>query len=65
MTDKGGMCSKDADCPKGEVCLGTPPPMCGRPIKNAEPPEKGIDKISIYPLLREKLQNFSRNDHQI
>ena len=65
LTDKGGFCSKDEDCPKGEICHMMPPPMCGPPFKNAELPKEGIDKISIYPLLREKLQNFSRNDHQI
>ena len=54
LTDKGGFCSKDEDCPKGEVCHGTLPPYCGRPIKSAEPPKEGMDKISIYPVLREK-----------
>ena len=54
LTDNGGLCWKDEDCPKGEVCHLMPPiPMCGRPIKNAETPKEGIDKILIYPLLRD------------
>jgi len=41
LTDNGGLCWKDEDCPKGEVCHLIPPiPMCGRPIKNAETPKE-------------------------
>jgi len=40
MTDMGGLCSKDEDCPKGEVCHQPSLPLCGRPIKNAEPPKE-------------------------
>jgi len=39
LTDKGGFCSKDEDCPKGELCLGIQP-ICVQPIKNAQPPKE-------------------------
>ena len=57
VVDKKKMCL--LDCPPGEMCFPTQPPMCGPPLENAETPKEGKDKISILPLFkRYKYERF-------